>query len=78
MALEIVILAAGKGSRMHSDIPKVLHTVAGIPMLGHVIQTACELKAFAIHVVIGHGCELVENYLKTLKIDNVDIIIGFT
>lgn len=74
MALEIVILAAGKGSRMHSDIPKVLHTVAGIPMLGHVIQTACELKAFAIHVIIGHGCELVENYLKTLKIDNVDII----
>ena len=74
MALEIVILAAGKGSRMHSDIPKVLHTVAGMPMLGHVIQTACELKAFAIHVIIGHGCELVENYLKTLKIDNVDII----
>ena len=75
MALEIVILAAGKGSRMHSDIPKVLHEVAGMPMLGHVIKTACELKAYAIHVVIGHGCELVEKYLNTLNLDNLDIVM---
>lgn len=77
MALEIVILAAGKGSRMHSDKPKVLHEVAGMPMLGHVIKTACELKPEAIHVVIGHGCELVEDYLKTLSLDaiNVDTVL---
>ena len=58
MALEVVILAAGKGSRMHSDLPKVLHKVAGMPMLGHVLNTAISLKPEAVHVVVGHGCLL--------------------
>ncbi len=40
MSLEIVILAAGQGTRMRSALPKVLHPVAGKPMLGHVIDTA--------------------------------------
>lgn len=59
MKLEIVILAAGQGTRMHSDVPKVLHKVAGKPMLLHVIERARELSPRKIHVVIGHGAERV-------------------
>lgn len=66
MSLEIVILAAGMGKRMHSTLPKVLHKVAGKAMLQHVIETAAELGPRAIHVVIGHGREQVEELLKTL------------
>ena len=77
MALEVVILAAGKGSRMHSDLPKVLHKVAGMPMLGHVLNTAISLKPEAVHVVVGHGAALVNAYLdkfdnKGIKVDCVE------
>jgi bifunctional UDP-N-acetylglucosamine pyrophosphorylase/glucosamine-1-phosphate N-acetyltransferase len=57
--LNIVILAAGKGSRMHSDRPKVLHLLAGRPLLGHVINTARELGPAKLLVVYGHGGETV-------------------
>ncbi|BAV35062.1 glucosamine-1-phosphate N-acetyltransferase [Sulfuricaulis limicola] len=57
--LEIVILAAGQGKRMYSDLPKVLHGLAGKPLLGHVLDTAHMLKPDAIHVVYGHGGEQV-------------------
>ncbi|HBC72032.1 MAG TPA: UDP-N-acetylglucosamine diphosphorylase/glucosamine-1-phosphate N-acetyltransferase [Coxiellaceae bacterium] len=49
--LHIIILAAGKGSRMHSSVPKVLHTLGGKPLLEHVIQTAQNLHPKKIHVV---------------------------
>lgn len=55
MNLSIVILAAGKGSRMNSGTPKVLHTLAGLPMLTHVLQTAASLKPSAIYCIVGHG-----------------------
>jgi bifunctional UDP-N-acetylglucosamine pyrophosphorylase/glucosamine-1-phosphate N-acetyltransferase len=58
-ALEIVILAAGQGKRMYSDTPKVLHRLAGRPLLAHVLDTARALKPAAIHVVYGHGGEQV-------------------
>lgn len=64
MKLEIVILAAGQGTRMKSRLPKVLHPVAGRPLLEHVIQTAQGLEPDAIHVVIGHGSEQVEEALS--------------
>ncbi|ROU00941.1 UDP-N-acetylglucosamine diphosphorylase/glucosamine-1-phosphate N-acetyltransferase [Marinobacter sp. R17] len=57
--LHVVILAAGQGSRMKSRLPKVLHAVAGKPMLHHVIETARALGASGIHTVIGHGAEQV-------------------
>jgi bifunctional UDP-N-acetylglucosamine pyrophosphorylase/glucosamine-1-phosphate N-acetyltransferase len=59
MSLSIVILAAGQGTRMRSDLPKVLHLVAGRPMLEHVIDTARALEADEIHVVHGHGGDAV-------------------
>ncbi|MEE2762506.1 MAG: bifunctional UDP-N-acetylglucosamine diphosphorylase/glucosamine-1-phosphate N-acetyltransferase GlmU [Pseudomonadota bacterium] len=57
--LHVVILAAGQGSRMKSELPKVLHAVAGRPMLHHVIGTAKQLGAEKIHTVIGHGADQV-------------------
>src|SRR3989344_7060838 len=53
--LEIVIRAAGQGKRMYSDMPKVLHGLAGRSLLGHVLHCARSLKPAAIHVVYGHG-----------------------
>ena len=58
--LDIVVLAAGKGTRMKSDLPKVLHPVAGRPLLQHVIDTARLLNSDAIHVVVGHGADQVK------------------
>jgi bifunctional UDP-N-acetylglucosamine pyrophosphorylase/glucosamine-1-phosphate N-acetyltransferase len=53
--LHVIILAAGQGTRMRSALPKVLHRVAGRPMLAHVIDTARRLGPVAVHVVHGHG-----------------------
>ncbi len=64
MSLDIVILAAGQGTRMRSALPKVLHPVAGQPMLGHVINTARLLQPRSIQVVVGHGAEQVRAMLE--------------
>ncbi|MFM8630335.1 MAG: NTP transferase domain-containing protein, partial [Betaproteobacteria bacterium] len=53
--MNVIILAAGKGTRMRSGLPKVLHPIGGMPMLGHVLKTAQELHPKKIIVVIGHG-----------------------
>ncbi len=55
MPLSVVILAAGQGKRMHSDLPKVLQPLAGKPLLQHVIDTARSLRPANIYVVYGHG-----------------------
>jgi len=60
MALEILILAAGLGKRMRSSLPKVLHPLAGRPLLAHVLDTARELSPRKIVVVHGHGAEQVK------------------
>ncbi len=59
MPLEIVILAAGQGTRMVSDLPKVLHRLAGRALLQHVVDTAALLGPQNLHIVIGHGAEQV-------------------
>jgi bifunctional UDP-N-acetylglucosamine pyrophosphorylase/glucosamine-1-phosphate N-acetyltransferase len=60
MALDIVIMAAGKGTRMKSTLPKVLHRLAGRSLLQHVLQTAAQLGADRIVAVTGHGADAVE------------------
>ena len=61
--LNIVILAAGKGTRMYSDLPKVLHPLAGKALLGHVLDTARKLKPAHLCVVYGYGGDAVPNAL---------------
>ena len=63
MTTEVVILAAGQGTRMRSKLPKVLHQLAGKPMVSHVIDSAKKIQADAIHVVVGHGAEQVKQTL---------------
>ncbi|OED44216.1 UDP-N-acetylglucosamine diphosphorylase/glucosamine-1-phosphate N-acetyltransferase [Endozoicomonas sp. (ex Bugula neritina AB1)] len=67
MRADIVILAAGQGSRMKSSLPKVLHPIAGKPMLEHVILSAQQTQKMIgdgqIHVIIGHGADKVKSAL---------------
>lgn len=63
-SLSVVILAAGKGTRMYSDLPKVLHPLAGKPMVQHVIDTALKLGAQNVHLVYGHGGDLLKEKLS--------------
>ncbi|MGH8440640.1 MAG: NTP transferase domain-containing protein, partial [Pseudomonas sp.] len=72
MSLDIVILAAGQGTRMRSALPKVLHPVAGDSMLGHVIHSARQLQPQGIHVVIGHGAERVR---ERLAADDLNFVL---
>lgn len=58
--LAIVILAAGKGTRMKSDLPKVLHMVAGQSMIGRVAACAMELAPARLHIVVGHKAHMVK------------------
>src|SRR4051812_1296690 len=63
MSLNVVILAAGQGKRMHSRLPKVLHPLAGRPLIEHVIAAARALSPARIAIVYGHGGELVRDAL---------------
>ena len=58
--LDIVIMAAGKGTRMRSRLPKVLHKLAGRALLSHVLQTARQLNARSLNLIVGHGADQVE------------------
>jgi bifunctional UDP-N-acetylglucosamine pyrophosphorylase/glucosamine-1-phosphate N-acetyltransferase len=64
MPLEVVILAAGQGSRMKSDRPKVLHEIAGKPLVQHAVEAAIELDPGHIHIVYGHKGEEVREALS--------------
>ena len=69
MPLSVVILAAGQGKRMKSDLPKVLQPLAGRPLLSHVVGCARELGPDAIHVVYGHGGERVREALASAPVN---------
>lgn len=64
MSLSIVIMAAGKGTRMKSDRPKVLHTLSGLPLLGHVLKASAALGSTEVVVITGHGAEEVEGFVR--------------
>jgi bifunctional UDP-N-acetylglucosamine pyrophosphorylase / glucosamine-1-phosphate N-acetyltransferase len=68
MPLSVIILAAGQGKRMHSDLPKVLQPLGGATLLEHVVSSAASLKPEAIHVVYGHGGERVPAALSHLEV----------
>ncbi|OGB52032.1 MAG: UDP-N-acetylglucosamine diphosphorylase/glucosamine-1-phosphate N-acetyltransferase [Burkholderiales bacterium RIFOXYD12_FULL_59_19] len=63
-AVDVVIMAAGKGTRMKSKLPKVLHQLAGRALVQHVVDTAAALSARQVTVVTGHGADEVEAVLK--------------
>ncbi len=67
--LNVVILAAGKGTRMKSDLPKVLHPLAGKPLLGHVLAAADALAPEKICVVYGHGGETLPQAMGRADLD---------
>ncbi|MDP2380112.1 MAG: NTP transferase domain-containing protein, partial [Pseudohongiella sp.] len=62
MQTDVVVLAAGKGTRMYSDIPKVLHSLAGKPMLTHVLDTVSSLDPQNIHLVTGFQSDLIKQH----------------
>ena len=63
VGVDVVIMAAGKGTRMKSKLPKVLHQIAGRALVQHVVDTAAELSARRVVVVTGHGAQEVESFL---------------
>ena len=68
-ALSVVILAAGKGTRMYSNLPKVLHPLAGKSMVQHVIDAATRVGANNVHLVYGHGGELLKQSLAASELN---------
>jgi len=72
MKIATIILAAGKGTRMRSELPKILHQIANRPLLQHVYDTAKRLDDNVIKIVVGHGSEQVTNTLKNLDADWVE------
>ena len=72
LPLSVVVLAAGRGTRMKSALPKVLHCIAGRPLVEHVITDAQELGAAGIHIVFGHGGEQVQQALSAYDLHWVE------
>ncbi|HIL40399.1 MAG TPA: UDP-N-acetylglucosamine diphosphorylase/glucosamine-1-phosphate N-acetyltransferase [Methylococcales bacterium] len=72
MGIKSIILAAGKGTRMHSSRPKVLHTLAGKPLVEHVYDLCKQLENNTITIVYGHGGETVRKVLGSLSVHWVE------
>ena len=72
MNITTIILAAGKGTRMRSELPKILHKIANRPLLQHVYDMSRQLNNNAIKIVYGHGAELVRDTLKELDVSWIE------
>jgi len=66
LPIDVVVMAAGKGTRMKSRLPKVLQRLAGVPLVQHVLATAAQLQARSAVVITGHGAEAVEAALTSV------------
>lgn len=69
MGVHVIVLAAGQGSRMKSDLPKVIHPLSGKPMLQHVLDTVNQLHVDRIHIVVGHGSEQVKEIINDASVN---------
>ncbi|MEM6309764.1 MAG: bifunctional UDP-N-acetylglucosamine diphosphorylase/glucosamine-1-phosphate N-acetyltransferase GlmU [Pseudomonadota bacterium] len=71
MQTALIVLAAGMGTRMQSDAPKVLHQIAGAPMIAHVLKAAAPLQPTKTIVITGHGADTVESTIAELEQDAI-------
>ncbi len=69
MATALIVLAAGKGTRMNSDLPKVMHQIAGAPLFAHALASGAALAPDRTVLVVGHGAEMVEAAAKDMDPD---------
>lgn len=74
MRLDVLVLAAGKGTRMRSELPKVLHPLAGKPLLAHVFSSVEALDGAAINVIVGHGKEQIKEAFAEQELNWIDQI----
>lgn len=72
--LEVIVLAAGKGTRMLSAIPKVLHQIAGKPLIAHVLDTVSQLNPAKLHAVVGYGKDHVQKQFAERNLNWVEQI----
>ena len=74
MTVALIILAAGKGTRMQSDLPKVLHKIAGAPLLVHAMKAGASLEPEKTVIVAGHGADQVEAAAQDWS-DDIDVVL---
>lgn len=72
MSLSVVILAAGKGTRMRSSLPKVLHKIADKPMVQHVIDTVKGIGSDNIHLIFGHGGDIMKLHIADSRLNWIE------
>ncbi|QCO54889.1 bifunctional UDP-N-acetylglucosamine diphosphorylase/glucosamine-1-phosphate N-acetyltransferase GlmU [Pseudorhodobacter turbinis] len=74
MSVSLIVLAAGKGTRMNSDLPKVLHRIGAAPLLHHALQAGLALDPAQVVVVTGHGASQVEKSARAFD-DGVEVVL---
>ena len=77
MEINVIVLAAGKGTRMRSNRAKVLHTIGGLPMISHVLNAALKLQPSSVGVVLGHQADAIESQIagsdpRIIRVDQVE------
>jgi bifunctional UDP-N-acetylglucosamine pyrophosphorylase/glucosamine-1-phosphate N-acetyltransferase len=73
MATQLIVLAAGQGTRMQSDVPKVLHEVAGLPLFAHALASGAALAPERSVIVVGHGSDMVRSAVADFD-DTIDVV----